>query len=347
MEKFTQIFEASFSWHKHGFGYKWENSEPCGPWGEPFGSMDGGEREKYRDIVSSAPNGPFLVEKTLSIMRVPYEPMANPLIFAQFSDIPPTEESFLDWANEYGRLIDIENNAEYFYDFILSPYTPRDGREANLELSSGARRIVGRDGLYYRIAKPDPLSFWKREHRDLSFAVMLWEMALNDDPRLNGILEWHEDTGRAYAYPFSRDKLESIDFGKLGKDGDYSPNFVLPPRRIENYHPGRFDAKKAALRYVQGETNKKMRLYPLNIRFETGEKEEVRKVIEPTSLLSAMWYQFFLAQTGEINLKRCSICKKWENMEGHRITWSKHANCANYGRVKKAREKKREMAGQQ
>jgi len=344
MEKITQKFEASFSWHKHGHGYKWENSEQCSPWGEPFDSMGGGEREKYQDIVSFAPDGPFLVEKNLSIMRIPYEPLANPLLFAQFSDILPTEESFLDWANEYGRLVDIENNAEYFYDFILSPYIPRDGREAGFELSSGSHRIVERNGMYYRIAKPDPLSFWKLEHRDLSFSVMLWEMAVNGDPRLNGMLEWHEDIGRAYVYLFPRDKLESIDFKRLGKDDDYSPDFVLPPRRIENYHPKRFDAEKTASRYVQQETNRKMRLYPLAIRFEMDEKEEVHKIIEPTSLLSAMWYQFFLAQTGEIDLKRCSICGRWENMEGHRITWSKHASCANYGRVKRAREKKKGKA---
>ena len=344
MEKFTQKFEASFSWHRHGHGYKWESSRPCSPWGEPFDSMDGNEREKYQDIVSSAPDGPFLVEKTLSIMRVPYEPMANPLLFAQFSDILPTEGSFLDWADEYGRLIDIENNPEYFYDFILSPCTPKDGREADFELSGDVHRIVERDGMYYRIAKPDPLSFWKREHRDLSFSVMLWEMALNDDPRLSGILEWHEDIGRAYVYPFPRDRLESTDFERLGRDDGYSPDFVLPPRRIENYHPKRFEAKKAASRYVQRETNRKMRLYPLTVRFETDENEETHKIIEPTSLLSAMWYQFFLAQTGEVSLKRCSICGRWENMEGHRTTWSKHANCANYGRVKRAREKKKGKA---
>jgi hypothetical protein len=338
MRKTAQKFEVSFSWHKHRHGYKWENSQPCGPWGEPFDSQD---------IISSAPDGPFLVEKTPGIVRVPYKPLENPLLFAQFSDIIPSEESFLDWADEYGRLIDIEGNAGCLYDFILSPYTPRDKRKADSELlsvSSGKHRIVEKDGLYYRIAKPDPLSFWKREHRDLSFAVMLWEMASSDDSKLSGILEWREDSRRAYAYPFSRDKLGSIDFGRLGHDEDYNPDFVLPPCRIENYHPKRFDVKKAASRYIQQEINRKMRLYPLTIRFEMDGKEEVHKVIEPTSLLSAMWYQFFLARTGEIKLKRCSICGKWESMEGHRETWSKHANCANYNRVKRARLKKRGKA---
>jgi hypothetical protein len=344
MEKTVQKFEISFSWRRHGFGYKWENAKLCSPWGEAFNSMDDSEREKYQELISSSSSavGPFLVEKTLSILWVGLEPLANALLFAQFSDIIPTEESFLDWANENGRLVDIENSTELLYDFILAPYTPRDEQEKNFELSIKTHRIVKKDGLLYRITKPDSLSFWKQEHRDLSFAVMLWEMISNDDPRLNDILEWNGN--RAYAYPFSRDKLDLIDFERLKKDSRYQPNFVLPPRRIEGYHPQKFNAKKAASRYIQQELNKKIRLYPLIVRFETDNKEEVHKIIQPTSLLSAMWYQLFLALSGDIRLRRCSLCKKWENMEGHRETWSKHANCANYDRVKKSRLKKRGKA---
>jgi hypothetical protein len=66
----------------------------------------------------------------------------------------------------------------------------------------------------------------------------------------------------------------------------------------------------------------------------------LRKTLVPTSLLSAMWYQLYLAVIGEIKLRRCAICWKWENMEGHRVNWSKHAACANNERVKRSRSKK-------
>jgi hypothetical protein len=235
----------------------------------------------------------------------------------------------------------IESNTQYFYDFILSPYIPRDKKELDFALSNGTHRIIEKSGMYYSVEKPDPLSFWYLEHRDLSFAVMLWEMASKNDLRLESILEWHENERQAYIYRFPRDKLDDIDFGRFGKDKKYTPDFILLPHRIENYHPQKLNAKKAVLSYIQQVTSEKIQLYPLVMRFMTNEKEGIQKTLEPTSLLSAMWYQFFLAQAGEIRLKRCSICGKWEDMEGHRESWRKHANCANYDRVRRARLKKK------
>ena len=66
----------------------------------------------------------------------------------------------------------------------------------------------------------------------------------------------------------------------------------------------------------------------------------LRKTLMPMSLLSAMWYQLYLAVIGEIKLRQCAICGKWESMEGHRVNWSKHAACANNERVKRSRSKK-------
>jgi len=344
MRQATQKFEVSFVWIKLNEGYKWENSVQCSHWGEPFDTMNKHERKKFEDEISSATAGPFLVEKQPSLARVPYYPLENPALFAQFSDIAPTEESFIQWADEYGRLIDIESNKEFTHTYILSPFIPRS--EENLEsvCSCGRYRITERNGQYYLISKPDPLNLWKFEHRDLSFAVMLWELASNNDPRLNGIMEWHEDTRRVYAYTFPKEKLEEIDFERFGKDEKYSPNFISPPRRIENYFPQRYDVKKAALRYVLQEAIRKLSFYPLGFELQIDEKEQINKILKPGSLLSAMWYQLFLAATGEIKLKRCSICGRWENMEGHRESWSKHANCANYDRVKRARKKKQGRA---
>ena len=104
-------------------------------------------------------------------------------------------------------------------DFIFSPHEPKDERE------------------------------WRLERLDLSFAVMLWEMMLKDDTKLNGIIEWNEDERRAYVRPFPRDKLDAIDFGRE-KDERYYPHYVLPRREIQNYRPETFDAKTAAARYI-------------------------------------------------------------------------------------------------
>lgn len=343
MKMAGQKHELSFSWQKPLWGYKWEDAVPCSPWGEPLDAMGGDEREKYGDEFFSVPKGPFLMEKHPSFMCVPFAPLENPLLFAQFSDIAATEDSFLAWANEHGRLIEVERNEGYEFNFLLSPLSPKDGDTLEAIRSCGRYRAIEKDGRHYVIEKPDPLSFWIQEHRDLSFAVMLWEFASNHDPRLKGILEWCEDTRRAYAYPFDREKLGEVDFEKLGKDKGYSPKFIFPPRRIENYHPQKYDAQIAASRFIQQEINRKLAIYPLETRIEIDERGQHHYVHEPSSLLSAMWFQFSLALAGEIKLKRCSICGRWENMEGHRESWSKHANCANYDRVKRARNKKKGM----
>ncbi|MDR1732147.1 MAG: hypothetical protein LBR61_08645, partial [Synergistaceae bacterium] len=128
---------------------------------------------------------------------------------------------------------------------------------------------------------------------------------------------------------------------RLGKDPTYGPDFVRPPYKLFGYLPEKLDMKEAALRYIQETISKKLAVFPLQFVFRMDDDGKFRKIIEPTSLLSAMWYQFYLALTGEIRLRRCSLCGRWENMEGHRDTWKKHANCANYGRVKRAREKKK------
>ena len=341
MELTAQKISVSFVWRRALLGYKWENAVQCNPWGEPFDTMGEDERGRYEDDISSAPTGPFLLEKHPNMMRVPAAPLEDPLLFAQFADIAPTEESFLDWANKHGRLIEAESREEYAPYFFLSPFTPRNEDALDAVLSCEWYHVVERDGQHYLVVKPDPLSFWKREHRDLSFAVLVWELAVNRDPRLNGIMKWHEDTRRVYAYPFDRARLEDVDFERLGKDENYFPEFVFPPHRIEGYHPERFDVKKAAMRYVLQEINRKFAEYPLATRLQIDEREQPRYILKPGNLLSAMWYQLFLAQMGEIRLKRCAICGRWENMAGHRESWKKHANCANYDRVKRARDKKK------
>ena len=100
------------------------------------------------------------------------------------------------------------------------------------------------------------------------------------------------------------------------------------------------DVTNAASIYIQSAINNKLSEYPLQVKFQIDEYGLLRKTLVPTSLISAMWYQLYLAVIGEIKLRRCAICEKWENMEGHRVNWSKHAACANNERVKRSRGKK-------
>lgn len=350
MEITTQKYELSFEWHRSPTGYKWEDCEPCDVWGEPFEGWAEDRRREFEELIQSIPEGPFLTEVNPRLRAVPWKPLANPLLFAQFADIYPDKDSFRHWAGEHGRLIDVEKDLQN-YVFIFPEYIPLDEDDVGFQRGRGVC-IIEKNGRCYRRAKADPFLFWIQEYRDLSFAVMLWELATQDDRRLDGILEWNEEITRIYVNKIWKEKLDEIDFQRFGKDETYQPVCGAVRDRLHDFNHrsvckgSRFVPAKAALLYVEQEITRKLAEYPLQVSFKKGADGTRYKAIQPTSLLSAMWYQLYLAQTGDIRLRRCSLCGKWENMEGHRSTWTKHANCANYGRVKRARHKKREKSEQ-
>jgi hypothetical protein len=336
----VQKYELAFMWTNAIAGYRWEDCRPCDPWGKPFDEWEEDRKEEFEGLFRPIPDGPYLTEIFPQMRNMPYEPFEDAALFAKFADISPDKESFCQWAHQYGRLIDVEKDLGNFI-FIFPEYIPVNETDVEYHRMSRGRYIIERNGRYFHRAKADPLNFWLREHHALSFPFMVWEWALNADPRLEKILEYNEDTRRVYIYTFPKNRLEEIDFARFGEDTSYNPSFVKSPYRLEGYFPDSFNVREAALRYVQERINEKLASWPLRIFFKTDDSGKIHKVIEPTSLLSAMWYQFYLALAGEIRLRRCSLCGKWEDMATHRETWSKHANCANYNRVKKARLKKR------
>jgi hypothetical protein len=336
----VQKHELDFIWSHAITGYQWEDCRPCDPWGDPIDEWEE-ERKKGLENLFQIPDGPYLTKAYPQTRDMPYEPFENEAMFAQFSDLNPNKESFCDWANENGRLIDVEDNFEN-YAFIFPEYFPLNKTDVQYHSQVCGMHILERDGRFFYRAKADPLSFWVREHDALSFTVMIWEWALNADPRLEKILEYDQETRRVYIYVFPKNKLKEIDLNRLREGTNYNSSFVKPPYKLERYLPAKFNAKEAGLSYVQEKINTKLAYWPMRIFFKTGKDGEFRRVIEPTSLLSAMWYQFYQALAGEIRLRRCSLCGKWESMKEHRKTWTKHKNCANYARVKKSRLKNRE-----
>ena len=335
----------SFTWYKSPIGYQWEDAEPCDVWGEPIRKWEEDRKKNFETLIQPIPKEPFLVEINPRFQPFPWEPLTNPLLFAQFADLQPNKESFCQWANAHGRLVDIEADHKNHF-FIFPRYLPFDEADVDFQRKKGVG-IIEKNDCYYRRTKTDPLFFWMSEYRDLSFAVMLWELALARDSRLNGVLEWNSETERIYVNRIWKEKLDEIDFERFGRDVTYNLICGAGRDKINDLNPtlirkgDSFDTEKAALIYVHQEIARKLRQYPLNVSLRLNKDGGLLKVIEPSNLLSAMWYQFYLVQTGEICLRRCSLCRQWENMEGHRSTWSKHTNCANYSRVKRARNKKR------
>jgi hypothetical protein len=251
MEKIEQKYELSFEWHKAAAGYKWEDCEVCDLWGEPFGKWERDKRDQFEQLVELVPVGPFLAEAHSTSRQIKWEPLENPMLFAEFADIKPDKESFLEWANGHGRLID-EGGALENYFFIYPKYTL-------LEESD-----------YHCRAKADPLDFWLQEYRSLSFAVMLWEMTLNKDPRLSGLFEWKRNGGSITVYKIRKEALGKIDFEKFASDEDYRMDFgavrdaVYDPDAETSPIPmtarcnGKLDPIKAASTYIQQEITRKL-----------------------------------------------------------------------------------------
>ena len=337
----VQKYELSLKWSKSSAGYVWVDCEPCDVWGRAFKDWDEKERKNFSELLGLPPSGPFLVELDPRSPRTRLEPLENSLLFAEFADIPANQDSFLTWANKYGRLIDVDTDIENHY-FIFPEHV--DFSEETVWRSGGKAT-----GL--NLIKPDPLGSWLEEHSALSFAVMLWELLQNNDPRLNALIEWSHGSRQMLVNKIKKTEFERIDFDRFMADESYKCSCPVVQDVITNTQDGvnlpwlfkmgkTLDARKASLIYLQRLTTRKLAEYPVNVSFPDDVGKKPHNVLQPSNLLSAMWYQFYLVLAGEIRLRRCTICGKWENMEGHRSTWSKHANCANYGRVKRARAKK-------
>jgi hypothetical protein len=340
MKAYAQKFELSFAWQKPSIGYEWEDCPICDPWG------DIRETSELEQIYEELPEGPYLTELDYSQSLTSWKPFEHPALFAEFADLKTEQGAILQWANQNGRLIDIDSKGAVF---VLTKHFTIDNMLRPLQDNPHHKK----GDQFYRRVKADPWLFWRNEQRELSFTAMLWEMLSKRDPRLNGIIMWAHEGQRIYVYKIKKELLDEIDFEKMRTDEDYllehTTNRVLMFDIRSRSSEGREwlarycrfpDVMNAASIYIQSTINSKLSEYPLQVKFQMDQDGLLHKALMPTSLLSAMWYQLYLAVIGEIKLRRCAICGKWENMEGHRINWSKHAACANNERVKRSRGKK-------
>jgi hypothetical protein len=323
-------YTLKFEWYKPEKGYIWRDCDIF----RGFSSSD---------II--IPDGPYLIECDDTQCFLPWNPFEDATTFARFADVQPNDDALCAWANENGRLVRSE--------------TLSDGSSLNVltdDLVTGFVNVVDGKRLYARTT--ESRQFWYKEHFDLSFAVMVWEFILNNDvDSLRKIVIW-QGQKRAVIMKFRRDTLGEIytrDDGAISYPTfDEKNNLRInlgfevlfdADLNMRSWAPHRFpypDIINPARLFIQTEVNTKLHEYPLQIALTLNEHGELEKRLYPTSLLSAMWYQLYLALAGEITLRRCSICGKWEDMSGHRVNWSKHKKCISYERIKKynlAREK--------
>jgi hypothetical protein len=285
------------------------------------------------------PNPPYLVEKDYSQNFFTYDPFNDGALFAKFGDLDTFDKDALSgFASGYGRLVNAETFKGGSLLVLPSNSTLKDVTERHIHHLG----VYRGDGHY---AQPgESLEFWMNEHYDLSFAALVWELIVNHDiESLDKIVRWISDNKGVLITKFPRKALKAFDAERFSDLVYRRENLIMDEilfdgltRRV--WASSRFlypDVIGPARLYVQTTINKKLLRYPLQIALTLNEEGELYKQLRPTSLLSAMWYQLYLALAGNISLRRCSICGVWEDMKGHRINWKKHKKCISYDRLEK------------
>jgi ribosomal protein S13 len=345
-----QQIDLFFVWQKPSIGYMWEECEPL--------------LEDLFGRKFDVPPSPYLVEKDYSQGMAVYQPLEDSTVFTTFADLEPTFNAYAQWASDYGQLVwgekiqegSMIKNLIVFPSGSIDPkktihhsgfiYTLKDGRKGYGQLSESSR-------------------FWRKEHEDLSFAFLLWELAtLRDTENLKKIVQWDSVNPRVIVCKTQKQRLSAmnadVNINEL-KDDDlqrlqndiqhlkeqgisgwevlFDDKYIHPwASKIYRYP----DVIGPALLYVQLRVNGKLKAYPLNFVTRINEQGKYLNVLEPTSLLSAMWYQFLMVLKGDVKIRRCDVCGRWEDMKTHRDNWHRHRSCANAQRVAKSRRKAKE-----
>jgi hypothetical protein len=311
-----QNFTVSFTWLKPVVGYEWEDCEAIG----------------FGEDSLKIPDSPFLVEKDYSQEMTVYHPFDDPAMFAKFADLKGDNEAFAQWASAYGMLTGGESLT---VSRLLA--LPKNTLNPKSPIHSAGVTVNRPDGRYLAQLS-ESAEFWHREHRAFALATMFWELAHNGDvENLSKLVIW---SGQDVVTILGA-KRDNID--SRGVKNIFSREVLFHVR--ENMNAGlatlcRYpEVIKPALFYVQMCVTRKLKEYPLNIFLQMDEHGGLKNHLQPSSLLSAMWYQLLLALKGDIRLRRCDLCGKWEDMSKHRANWQRHKTCASNKRVEEFRKK--------
>jgi hypothetical protein len=240
-------------------------------------------------------------------------------MFLTFARLDGSEEHFLKFANDYGRL-------GTFHELVSND-------EKLSERQSQRDPHVPGPG--------EPLDEWQEHYRWMNYLVRLWSECLKERPKLGRFVSWDKDEV-VYQLPragcqavFWRSQAE-IRFRPKNSKGE--PLF----RQGDMKDPALWFLGYALDDWIQ-ELNGRDR--PITCRLSWSEKE-ARPLLffRPSNLLGAMVCQFAAAVHGVFPFKECAYCHKFFRLEpgtnrANRLTCS--TTCKQYlyhRRIEQARE---------
>jgi hypothetical protein len=272
-------------------------------------------------------NGPFIVESPENTGYTRFNPLEEcPSLFLRFADMDCTEQDYIHFANENGLLTG---------DLLLS----------NIPHNERRKEKIGDEIVEVEIAKKfivgDPLVLWQKEHFILKYTVQVWEWLKDRNTnKLALVIRWNNSNKEVKYFLGSEKDLrlyhsESSEHNKImhGTLASETSNSILLSHFIPN------DVLLPAQVLIQQQINKKLKEYRVNPVLLMDNKNMLQQYLMPENLLSAMWFQFYQAVTGEKKYKKCEVCHKWEDITNKKSNWSKHPECA--GRLRTANYRKK------
>lgn len=105
-----------------------------------------------------------------------------------------------------------------------------------------------------------------------------------------------------------------------------------------------------AMLVLKNKVNRKLRINQVTDQLRLNENNALEGFRSPTSLLAAMWMQFYYYVQGLTDFKPCSLCGEWEAMynpdgtKRHNENWTMHKECAARKRAAEQYKSKKEKA---
>ena len=245
----------------------------------------------------------------------------NKSLLGEFIEIADTVESFCSFANDHTDI------------YHLGPAITRKGVETAHSQQS--------------------YLFWARSQWLLKYTFELSEwIRCKDKTKINSIINKESDYSFSYM------------LGDPAKTTLHRNNFKLKETAILQYmtgggesltlyeNPGYFmlegekeyttkisnDNTELAKILLAGILRDSIKEYPtLPCPTYNPNEKAIEHGFKPSSLLALFWYQLFQKVTGEIKLKRCAICHKWQDVSNARPQWKSHRDCQ--ARIEKQRQR--------
>lgn len=283
-------------------------------------------------MINNSP--PFLLPKAETTSYIKFNPLNDhPGLFTIFAELSlgDDEESLkaiINFTNEFG---------------LLTTGTLMDTSQINNGIRTYSK-------MFYGV----PFSFYLDQIRLMKNAFRIWNwLQEKNSPMLAKVITRTNDNIR---YFFG--EIEDIEIYKNGgtridHKGNCLNNYkgFFQPRYFDLFNKPNYyilnrlekdDYLLPAQLIVQKIINQQLDKYTAKPLLLMDKNNTLKQFINPTSLLSCMWFQFFQVVTGERKVKQCAYCGRWEDVTDKYASWKYHKRCGVKKRVEKHRSPKKE-----